>query len=128
MFLSLSSFSQTDIKIQKVLNSDSIKLHKDIAKKIVKDLMYLDVLKQERIFLLENIDTLNKEKDYKDSIIKYKDYQIKEYKYIIDIDALKEARYRSTVTVLNNKLKKEKLASKISFGLIAIAVGFILIK
>jgi hypothetical protein len=90
--------------------------------------MYLDVLKQERIFLLENIDTLNKEKDYKDSIIKYKDYQIKEYKYIIDIDALKEARYRSTVTVLNNKLKKEKLASKISFGLIAIAVGFILIK
>jgi hypothetical protein len=90
--------------------------------------MQLDVLKQERVLLLENIDTINQQKVYKDSIINYKDSQIGTYKNIIDIDALKEAQYRATVTSLNYKLKKQKLANKVSFGLMALVVGFILIK
>lgn len=128
MLISLSSFSQTDIKIKQVPNNDTIKLHKDVAKKIAKDLLYLDALVQEKIVLLENIDTLNKQKNYKDSIIVNKDKQLRSYKNIIDINSLKEVEYRATVTAVKYELKKQKLANKITFGFLALAVGLIIIK
>lgn len=128
MLISLSSFSQTDIRIKQVPNNDTIKLHKDLAKKIAKDLLYLDVLVQDRDYLLENIDLLNKQKNYKDSIILNKDKQIRSYKNIIDINSLKEVEYRATVTAAKYELKKQKLAGKITFGLLALAVGLIIIK
>lgn len=128
MLISLSSFSQTDIKIKQVPNNDSIKLHKDVAKKIAKDLLYLDALVQEKTILLENIDTLNRQKNYKDSIIVNKDKQIRSYKNIIDINSLKEVEYRATVTAVKYELKKQKLANKITFGFLALAVGLIIIK
>ena len=128
MLISLSSFSQTDIKIRQVPNNDTIKLNKDVAKKIAKDLLYLDALVQEKTILLENIDTLNSQKNYKDSIILSKDKQIKSYKNIIDINSLKEVEYRATVTAVKYELKKQKLANKITFGFLALAVGLIIIK
>ena len=124
----MSSFSQTDIKIQQVPNNDTIKLHKDLARKIARDLLYLDALVLERVYLLENIDTLDKQKKYKDSIIANKDKQIKSYRNIIDINLLKEAEYRAKVTAVNYELKKQKLTNKISYGLLALAVGLIIIK
>lgn len=128
MSISLSSFSQTDIKIKQVPNNDTIKLHKDVAKKIAKDLLYLDVLVQDKNYLLENIDSLNKQKKYKDSIILNKDKQLRYYKDIIEINSLKEAEYRSTVTAVKYELKKQKLTNKITFGLLALAVGLTIIK
>ena len=128
MLISLSSFSQTDIKTKQVSNIDTIKLHKDVAKKIAKDLLYLDALVQEKTILLENIDTLNRQKNYKDSIILSKDKQIRSYKDIIDINSLKEVEYRATVTAVKYELKKQKLANKIIYGLLALAVGLIIIK
>ena len=128
MLISLSSFSQTDTKTKQVLNNDTIKLHKDVANKVAKDLLYLDALVQEKTILLENIDTLNKQKNYKDSIILSKDKQIRSYKNIIDINSLKEVEYRATVTAVKYELKKQKLANKITFGLLALAVGLIIIK
>lgn len=124
----MSSFSQTDIKTKQVSNIDTIKLHKDVAKKIAKDLLYLDALVQEKTILLENIDTLNRQKNYKDSIILSKDKQIRSYKDIIDINSLKEVEYRATVTAVKYELKKQKLANKITYGLLALAVGLIIIK
>ena len=124
----MSSFSQTDIKTKQVSNIDTIKLHKDVAKKIAKDLLYLDALVQEKTILLENIDTLNRQKKYKDSIILSKDKQIRSYKDIIDINSLKEVEYRATVTAVKYELKKQKLANKITYGLLALAVGLIIIK
>ena len=128
MLISLSSFSQTDIRIKQIPNNDTIKIHKDLAKKIAKDLLYLDVLVQDRKYLLENIDLLSKQKNYKDSIILNKDKQIGSYKNIIDINSLKEVEYRSTVTAAKYELKKQKLANKITFGFLALAVGLIIIK
>jgi hypothetical protein len=124
----LSSFSQTDTKIKQVPNNDTIKLHKDLANKIAKDLIYLDAIVQEKTVLLENIDSLNNQKKYKDSIILNKDKQIRSYKDIIDINSLKEAQYRATVTAVKYELKKQKLSNKITFGLLALAVGLIIIK
>lgn len=128
MLISLSSFSQTDTKTQQVSNNDTIKLHKEVAKKVVKDLMYLDVLKQERILLLENIDTLKNQKSYKDSIIFLKDDQIGYYKKTIDLYKTKEDTYTNAITKLKLEVKRQKLSSKISFGLLALAAGVVLIK
>lgn len=128
MLISLSSFSQTGIKIKQVPNNDSIKIHKDVANKIAKDLLYLDAIVQEKIVLLESIDTLNKQKTYKDSIILNKDKQLRSYRNIIDINSLKEVEYRAKLTAVNYELKKQKLANKITFGLVALAVGLIIIK
>ena len=87
MLLSLSCFSQKSLKTQVKLNNDSVKIHKDLAIKIAKDLEYLTVLKEERVILLENIDTLQSQKKYKDAII---DNKNREIKYSNDIISLKK--------------------------------------
>jgi len=124
----LSSFSQTDTQTQQQVNNDTVKLHKDVAKKVVKDLMYLDVLKKERVLLLENIDTLNAQKGYKDDIIKLKDDQIGGYKKTIDLYKTKEFKYNSAINSLTLEVKKQKLTKKLSFGMVLLAVGVAFIK
>lgn len=124
----MSSFSQTDTQTQPVVNNDTVKLHKDVAKKVVKDLMYLDVLKKERVILLENIDTLNNQKAYKDNIIKLKDDQIGGYKKTIDLYKAKESKYNSAINSLTLEVKKQKLTKKLSFGMVLLAVGVAFIK
>ena len=85
MLLSLNSFSQTVIETRQVPNNDTVKIHIDIAKKIAKDLSLLDVLKEERVLLKQNIDTITFQRDTKDSIIVRKNDQIGLYKSSIDL-------------------------------------------
>lgn len=105
-----------------------MRLHKNVAKKVIKDLVYSDALKQERDLLLENIDTLNSQKVYKDSIISYKDRQIEEFKGIVDIQDKKEIAYNSTIKQLEKQIKRQKLAKKTAIGLLVISVGFLIVK
>jgi hypothetical protein len=128
ILISLSSFSQTDIKIHQVPNNDTVKLHKDVAKKVAKDLVYLDALKSERVILIENIDSLKSIKNYKDSIIVYKDKQINDYRGIIKIQQDKEKVYTNNISSLKFELKKQKLSKKLSLGLVLLAVGFAVVK
>lgn len=128
MLISLSSFSQTDIKILPVPNNDSIKLHKNVAKMVVKDLMHLDVLKKERVLLLENVDTLGAMLKYKDSIIVKKDSQIKMYNDIIENQEEKAQHYVNAIAGLESVVKKQRFTKKITQLAILAAVGFIILK
>lgn len=124
----MSSFSQTDIKIHQVPNNDTVKLHKDVAKKVAKDLVYLDALKSEKVILVENIDSLKSIKNYKDSIIVYKDKQINDYRGIIKIQEDKEKVYTDNISSLKIELKKQKFANKIIYGFLALSVGLLIVK
>jgi len=128
MLISLSCFSQKNLKTQVKLNNDSVKIHKDLAIKIAKDLEYLTVLKEERVILLENIDTLQSQKKYKDAIIESKN---KEIKYSNDIISLQKAQQRelsTTIKILDNKIKVQKITKKASIALLILTVGFAIIK
>ena len=125
---SLSASSQTVIKTQSVPNSDTLKLHKVVAKKVIKDLIHSDALKQERSILLENIDTLSNQKIYKDSIISYKDRQIEAFKGIVDLQDKKEVAYTYTIKQLEKQVKRQKLAKKTIMGLLVISIGFLIVK
>lgn len=124
----MNAFSQSDIRIQQVPNNDTLRLHKVVAKKVVKDLVHSDVLKKERDLLLENIDTLNNQKIYKDSIISFKDRQIDAYKGIVRIQEDKEVVYTSVIKNLEKQVRRQKTAKKFAFGLLVISVGFLIVK
>lgn len=124
----MNAFSQSDIRIQPVPNNDTLRLHKVVAKKVVKDLVHSDVLKKERDLLLENIDTLNNQKIYKDSIISFKDRQIDAYKGIVRIQEDKEVVYTSVIKNLEKQVRRQKTAKKFAFGLLVISVGFLIVK
>jgi hypothetical protein len=126
--MSLSASSQTVIRIQPISNSDTLRLDKNVAKKVVKDLVQSDVLKQERVLMLENIDNLTNQKIYKDSIISYKDRQIESYKGILGIQEEKEVAYTTTIKKLEKQVKRQKLAKKTAFGLLVISIGFLIVK
>lgn len=126
--MSLSASSQTVIRIQPISNSDTLRLDKNVAKKVVKDLVQSDVLKQERVLMLENIDNLTNQKIYKDSIISYKDRQIEAYKGIVGIQEEKEVAYTATIKKLEKQVKRQKLAKKTAFGLLVISIGFLIVK
>jgi hypothetical protein len=126
--MSLSASSQTVIRIQPISNSDTLRLDKNVAKKVVKDLVQSDVLKQERVLMLENIDNLTNQKIYKDSIISYKDRQIESYKGILGIQEEKEVAYTATIKKLEKQVKRQKLAKKTAFGLLVISIGFLIVK
>lgn len=128
ILISLSSFSQTGTKIVSVSNNDSVKLHKDAAKLVVKDLMHLDVLRKERVLLLENIDTLGAMLKYKDSIIVKKNSQIKKYENIIEIQEEKSRYYVNAIKGLESEVKRQKFTKRISQIAILAAVGFIILK
>lgn len=103
-------------------------MHKDVAKKVAKDLVYLDALKSEKVILVENIDSLKSIKNYKDSIIVYKDKQINDYIGIIKIQEDKEKVYTNNISSLKIELKKQKLANKIIYGFLALSVGLLIVK
>jgi hypothetical protein len=126
ILISLSCFSQKNTQVK--LNNDSVKIHKDLAVKIAKDLEYLTVLKEERVLLLENIDTLQSQKRYKDTIILNKN---KEIKYSNDIISLQKAQQReltTTIGILDGKLKVQKITKSASIALLILTVGFAIIK
>jgi len=122
MLLSLNSFSQTVIETRQVSNNDTVKIHIDIAKKIAKDLSLLDVLKEERVLLKQNIDTITFQRDTKDSIIVRKNDQIGLYKSSIDLYKQKEDVYKTTLNKLDLQLSKAKLKNKLGWTTAAILV------
>ena len=126
--MSLSATSQTVIKTQPVPNIDTLRLHKNVAKLVVKDLVHSDVLKQERTLLLENIDTLVNQKSYKDSVIAYKDKQIVSYKDIISLNNEKEVVYVGAIKGLEKEVKKQKFIKKSALGLLVISIVFLIVK
>lgn len=105
-----------------------MKLHKNVAKKIAKDLQYLDAIKEERILLLENIDTLNTQKSYKDSVISYKDRQILAYKDIMDLQDKKETVLKGEIKSLDKQLRRQKLSKKATIALLLLSLGFAIVK
>ena len=128
MLLSLSCFSQKSLKTQVKLNNDSVKIHKDLAIKIAKDLEYLTVLKEERVILLENIDTLQSQKKYKDAIIDNKNREIKYSNDIISLQKAQQRELSTTIKILDNKIKVQKITKKASIALLILTVGFAIIK
>jgi hypothetical protein len=128
MLLSLSCFSQKSLKTQVKLNNDSVKIHKDLAIKIAKDLEYLTVLKEERVLLLENIDTLLSQKKYKDGIIENKNKEIKYNKDIISLEKAQQRELKMTIDNLDRQLKVQKITKKASIALLILSVGFAIIK
>jgi hypothetical protein len=124
----LSCFSQKNLKTQVKLNSDSVKIHKDLAIKIAKDLEYLTVLKEERVLLLENIDTLVSQKNYKDGIIENKNKEIKYNNDIINLQKAQQRELYTTISNLDRQVKVQKITKKASIALLILSIGFALIK
>tara|TARA_R110000868_G_scaffold404701_3_gene683148 strand:+ start:759 stop:1136 length:378 start_codon:yes stop_codon:yes gene_type:complete len=124
----LNSFSQTVIETRQVPNNDTVKIHIDIAKKIAKDLSLLDVLKEERVLLKQNIDTITFQRDTKDSIIVRKNDQIGLYKSSIDLYKQKEDVYKTTLNKLDLQLSKAKLKNKLGWTTAAILVVYTLVR
>lgn len=127
MLISLSSFSQTVTETRQVSNNDTVKIHIDIAKKIAKDLSLLDLLKEERVLLKQNIDTITFQRDTKDSIIVRKNDQIGLYKSSIDLYKQKEYVYKTTLDKLDLQLSKAKLKNKLGWTTAAILVVYTLV-
>jgi hypothetical protein len=127
MFLTLKSFSQIVTQTQQIPNNDTVKIHINVAKKIAKDLLYLDALKQERLLLLENIDTITFQKVMKDSIISKKDDQIGLYKANIELYKEKESLYSKSLNLLQADLAKQKIRNKLSFLSIAALAIYIFV-
>ena len=124
----MSCFSQKNLKTQVKLNSDSVKIHKDLAIKIAKDLEYLTVLKEERVLLLENIDTLVSQKNYKDGIIENKNKEIKYNNDIINLQKAQQRELYTTISNLDRQVKVQKITKKASIALLILSIGFALIK
>jgi hypothetical protein len=122
MLISLNSFSQIVTETRQVPNNDTVKIHIEVAKKIAKDLSLLDVLKEEKGLLKQNIDTLTFQRDTKDSIIVRKNDQITLYKSSIDLYKEKESVYKTTLDKLDLQLSKAKIKNKLGWASAAILV------
>ena len=90
---------------QTVTNNDTVKIHVDVAKKVIKDLLLLDATKKHN-------DTLVSILSLKNDIITNKDLQIENYKKIGLNQDMKEAIYDSELSRKSLELKKtnKKLA------------------
>ena len=90
---------------QTVTNNDTVKIHVEVAKKVIKDLLLLDRIKQHN-------DTLMSILMLKNDIITNKDLQIENYRKIGLNQEMKEAIYDSELSRKNLELKKtnKKLA------------------
>jgi len=90
---------------QTVTNNDTVKIHINVAKKVIKDLLLLDGIKQHN-------DTLTSILMLKNDIIANKDLQIENYKKISLNQDMKEPIYDSELSRKNLELKKtnKKLA------------------
>jgi hypothetical protein len=105
---------------QTVTNNDTVKIHIDVAKKVIKDLLLLDAIKQHN-------DTLVSILMLKNDIIANKDLQIENYKKIGLNQDMKEAIYDSELSRKNLELKRtnKKLAIQSKLKWLYLAVGVI---
>ena len=103
---------------QTVTNNDTVKIHVDVAKKVIKDLLLLDATKKHN-------DTLVAILSLKNNIIDNKDKEILNYQKIGLNHELKEALYDSELSrksmELRNVNKKLTIQSKLKW--IYLAVG-----
>jgi len=97
---------------QTVTNNDTVKIHINVAKKVIKDLLLLDGIKQHN-------DTLTSILMLKNDIIANKDLQIENYKKIGLNQEIKEAIYDSELSrksmELRNVNKKLAVQSKLKW-------------
>jgi hypothetical protein len=104
---------------QTVTNNDTVKIHVDVAKKVIKDLLLLDGIKQHN-------DTLTSILMLKNDIIANKDLQIENYKKIGLNQEIKEAIYDSELSKktmeLRNVNRKLSVQSKLKWIYLAVGV------
>ncbi len=104
---------------QTVTNNDTVKIHVDVAKKVIKDLLLLDATKKHN-------DTLVSILSLKNDIIANKDLQIENYKKIGLNQEIKEAIYDSELSKktmeLRNVNRKLSVQSKLKWIYLAVGV------
>jgi hypothetical protein len=104
---------------QTVTNNDTVKIHVDVAKKVIKDLLLLDATKKHN-------DTLMSILSLKNDIIANKDLQIENYKKIGLNQEIKEAIYDSELSKktmeLRNVNKKLSIQSKLKWVYLAVGI------
>lgn len=105
---------------QTVTNNDTVKIHINVAKKVIKDLLLLDGIKQHN-------DTLTSILMLKNDIIANKDLQIENYKKIGLNQEIKEAIYDSELSKKSMELRNvnRKLSVQSKLKWIYLAVGVI---
>jgi hypothetical protein len=104
---------------QTVTNNDTVKIHVDIAKKVIKDLLLLDATKKHN-------DTLVSILSLKNDIIANKDLQIENYKKIGLNQEIKQAIYDSELSKktmeLRNVNRKLSIQSKLKWVYLAVGI------
>jgi hypothetical protein len=104
---------------QTVTNNDTVKIHVDIAKKVIKDLLLLDATKKHN-------DTLVAILSLKNDIIANRDIQILNYQKVGLNHELKAAIYDSELSrktmELRNVNKKLTIQSKLKWVYLAVGV------
>lgn len=105
---------------QTVTNNDTVKIHVEVAKKVIKDLLLLDAIKQHN-------DTLTSILMLKNDIIANKDLQIENYKKIGLNQDMKEAIYDSELSKKTMELRSvnRKLSVQSKLKWIYLAVGIV---
>ena len=105
---------------QTVTNNDTVKIHVDIAKKVIKDLLLLDATKKHN-------DTLMSILSLKNDIIANKDAQIVNYQKISLNHEIKEAIYDSELSKKNLELWKtnKRLSVQSKLKWVYLAVGIV---
>lgn len=105
---------------QTVTNNDTVKIHVDVAKKVIKDLLLLDATKKHN-------DTLVAILSLKNDIIANKDKEILNYQKIGLNHELKEALYDSELSRKQMELRSvnKKLATQSKLKWVYLAVGII---
>jgi hypothetical protein len=105
---------------QTVTNSDTVKIHVDVARKVIKDLLLLDATKRHN-------DTLVSVLSLKNDIIANKDLQIENYKKIGYNYDIKIGMYDSELHNVNRELKttRRKLSTQSRAKWLFLAIGVI---
>lgn len=105
---------------QTVTNNDTVKIHVDVAKKVIKDLLLLDATKKHN-------DTLVSILSLKNDIINNKEKEILNYQKIGLNHEIKEAIYDSELSKKNMELRSvnKKLAIQSKLKWVYLVVGVI---
>jgi hypothetical protein len=107
-----------------------VTLQYPIANRVALDLISCDSLRQSFDIKSKILELTQDKCNSKDSIIKSMESKTVLYKQQISIFQEKEIQYKSSVTTLQNDLKKQKIKHKIitriGFVLLAISVGTII--
>lgn len=134
----MTAFSQTGTKTgSDTTKADTayIKLPKDIAKAVVKDLIKLDSVKVETEVCKDNVNILNNSMSIKDSIIAQKDSVIallkekdKNCTQIVALKGEQSQKYKELSQVFEGKYKKQKTKTIVVEVVSAILLTLLVLK